>query len=81
MELAVAVPVVVKVVEAPGRKLEKMEAPSSVNTSKNVTGAGTFGIGTAGPFTVAVPGMPTGKLVHGSEAPCDSIFEVSVEGK
>lgn len=64
IELTVAVPRAVKVIEIPGVKLEKTKAPPSVNTPKNVTGAGTFGMGTTGSFTVAVPGVPTGKLDH-----------------
>lgn len=81
MELAVAVSRAVKVMEAPGKRLEMTIVCSSVNTPKNVTGAGTFGMGTTGPLTVTVSGVPKGKLEHGSEASKDTIFESAEEGK
>lgn len=81
IELTVAVSRIVKVVIISGKCLECTEACPSFNTSKNVTGAGTLGIGTTGSFTVALSGVSTGKLEHESEASKDSIFDLSESGK
>lgn len=64
IEFTVAVPRALKVVEISGITFENTRASPSVNTPKNVTGAGTLGIGTTGSFTVAVPGVTAGKLEH-----------------